>query len=350
MNIFHLIQLSAPHIYYFALPLSPTMSTLRSMILPENTLIAGYSGCPNALGSIIRTIKASSEHPCMTTFGYNIAAAWGDGAVAGTGSSIQLLSLRDRDITSRQLNVTPLTMVTFDQGRLISALATPPGFIIFLESDTMSEVLAIPTSNLYGAYSDYCVLCASVKRRIAAYHFRQAGQKFLQLWEFGSGLPIWTAEIQELPSIGGISPVGSCLVTFHTTDRQTNVEVRDTKSGELRARQTVGSVHPIRVTFDSETRFCSYHDTCRIWYNLSPGPGLSPQVFPLEQQSLDEQSRTRQYRVDDSYDWVIRGSERICWIPPGYIRTDQAFYSWEGSALFMLGQDGRLRKLTFRHM
>ena len=52
--------------------------------------------------------------------------------------------------------------------------------------------------------------------------------------------------------------------------------------------------------------------------------------------------------VDDAYEWVVCGSQRVCWIPPGYIGLAQPSHCWAGLSLLMVGQDGMLRKLTFR--
>ena len=82
MYFFPLIQQSAPHIYHSALPLSPTSSSLRPMILQEKTTISEFYGCPDAWGSVIRTIKPNSgSFTHVITFGQWIAAAIGDETV-----------------------------------------------------------------------------------------------------------------------------------------------------------------------------------------------------------------------------------------------------------------------------
>ena len=52
--------------------------------------------------------------------------------------------------------------------------------------------------------------------------------------------------------------------------------------------------------------------------------------------------------LDETQEWVVSGSKKICWIPPGYIGSVQPSYHWIGHSLVMAGQDGVLRKLTFR--
>lgn len=139
---------------------------------------------------------------------------------------------------------------------------------------------------------------------------------------------------------------------------------------------------PLDITFDSGTRFCFHHDTYRVSYDLvdlrtstpshqtrslEPQPVGEPlhterhhlddshewstpshQIQIVEPQLLGEPLHTEQHHLDESHEWVVSGSRRICWIPPGYIRSGEATYCWAGRELVMVGQDGELRKLKFR--
>ena len=83
LHFFPLIQRSAPHIYHSALPLSPRLSPLRLTIPHEKTLISDFYGCPDAWGTVIRTIKPYSDYFAhVTTFGHWIAASSSDYTVA----------------------------------------------------------------------------------------------------------------------------------------------------------------------------------------------------------------------------------------------------------------------------
>ena len=56
----------------------------------------------------------------------------------------------------------------------------------------------------------------------------------------------------------------------------------------------------------------------------------------------------RYYNLDDTREWVTCPTKRICWIPPGYIGSDNDGHCWVGNVLFMAGHDGALRRLIFR--
>ena len=68
-------------------------------------------------------------------------------------------------------------------------------------------------------------------------------------------------------------------------------------------------------------------------------------MYPFDQGNTQSQQLDH---LDESREWVVNGSRRICWIPPGYIRSGEATYCWAGRELVMVGQDGELRKLKFR--
>lgn len=96
---------------------------------------------------------------------------------------------------------------------------------------------------------------------------------------------------------------------------------------------------------------CEKQRAVFLMYNVAASSESCAPNHPIirgEQLPLVEQAQERRYRVDDNHEWVISGSQRICWVPPGYIRSVQASYCWAGSSLFMAGQDGTLRVLTFQ--
>lgn len=137
---------------------------------------------------------------------------------------------------------------------------------------------------------------------------------------------------------------------FHTTrgKNPAYVCIRDMGDGRLLAKllfENPGPTCPLDITFDSENRFHSHHDTYRIPHifvtSSEPGtPGHS--IVRREKLPLVLRPWKRHFSVYDSCEWVVNGSKRICWIPTGYS------YCWAESTLVMAGQDGTLRKFTFR--
>lgn len=158
-------------------------------------------------------------------------------------------------------------------------------------------------------------------------------------------------EADELPSIARISPTGTRLVTFHITHNKNYVLIRGTENGRFLANLLLNHpIPPLDVAFESEDQFYSHHETFRIPYVFvtSPEVTVSDSIICRGQLPLAFQRQEGQFFVDDSHEWVVSRSQRICWIPPGYIGYVQASSCWAGSTLVMAGQDGTLRKLTFR--
>ena len=269
------------------------------------------------------------------------------------GSGIQLLSLDKGFMPSEELIPPVLTVHPLDKGRIIAIVPTDRNGVILLETATMSKVLTIPDQkDLSVSTNRAVVLCASLENKIAVYYSARGGKGYLQLWKFVSRHPRWTVQTNEPSSAGCISPACTRLVTFHNGRSLSYVCVWDMRNGRLLVTLDVGwSPHPLDITFNSEDLFHVNYDTHRILYcvttSLQLGT-LTHSVDRLEKVSLDGQAWEKQYRVDDSHEWVVSSSQRICWIPPGYIASTHQGHCWAGSSLVMAGQDGTLRKLTFR--
>ena len=187
------------------------------------------------------------------------------------------------------------------------------------------------------------ILCASLKHRIAV----QYGP-YLQLWRFGDETASWTDHImQESRWIGGISPNGSRLAVISYSGVSAGVRAWDTENGtrvaDIRVRLP-WFTHPLKIKFESEDKFYSHHDTFRIPFTISSSSIIRHERLPPAEQPQ------RRYRVDNSRQWIIGSSKRVCWMPPEYIRRGEVeeSYCWVGNTLIMAGQDGVVRKLTFR--
>ena len=169
--------------------------------------------------------------------------------------------------------------------------------------------------------------------------------------------------------IGGISPSGTRIITFYDMGVQTCVCVWSARNGRLEAKLQVDHMHPLDITFDSETQFYSHHNTHRLPFNLSrsksedsspsireilhnPNPASSStpshSITCHKRLPLIGESQRRHYDVDEGREWVVSDSKRICWIPPWYISSVRDSYCWAGCALIMAGHDGTLRKIAFR--
>ena len=267
------------------------------------------------------------------------------------GSGVQLLNLDGENTTPEQPTSPALTVDALDGGRIVAVLLTDRHHIALLELATMSQLLRISVQKTRENPTDRTrVLCASLDSRMAVCSFKERETEFLKLWGFGNDLPKWTVKIGGRPSIGGISPSGAQLVTFFDVDTQTCISVWDARDGQLKAQLGGHRMHPLDIPFDSETQFYSHHDAYRIPYYLSSSGSATPShlITRSGPMPLVGESQKRSYDVDDTCEWVVSDSKKICWIPSGYIRSVRDGYCWAGYTLVMAGQDGILRKFTFR--
>ena len=267
-------------------------------------------------------------------------------------SGLQLLNL-DRDyIVSQESTVHALTIHALDGGRLIAILPISRDRIVLLRAATASKFVTIPIQNTDTIPIDGTpILCASLRNHMAVYYFEERERGQIQLWESHQLHPRWTAEIVGLPLIATISPFGNQLVTFYKVDNQTFVSTRNTRNGQLQAQLRVDATYPLNITFYSETGFYSHHEAYRIAYFTPQPDPTAPGYSLIRSKQLPWVRRPkgkRYYDVDDAYEWVVSGSTRICWIPPGYIRSVQPGYCWAGDSLFMAGTDGKLRGIAFQ--
>lgn len=287
------------------------------------------------------------DHPATITSVSTLSN--GTVVVNTTDYGIQLLDLDEGYAPSRHPIPPTVTALPLDEDRIIVIIPASLDSVILLRSTTMLRLLTIPVRIHTGRT---VILCASLENSMAVRCFRgEEGEENLQLWKYSGQLPEWTVEIGGLPSVGKISPVGTRLVTFHTAEPQTCICVRDLENGRLLAKLSSDHPSPCDIIFDSEDRFYSQHDTYRVPYVLVPSWEscvASHSIICHGRLPLGFQPPKRSFFVDDSREWVIGGSKKICWIPPGYIGLARASYCWVGSSLVMVGQDGMLRKLTFR--
>ena len=266
------------------------------------------------------------------------------------GSGIQLLRL-DQEHASPQRPTPPArTRYPLDGGRIIAIVPTNRGYVRLLESATLSQVLSIPTQ-IYPPFTtehEGVVLCGSLEGRFAVSCFRQWDAGWLQMWKFSHQDPQWTERTDALASVGSISPACTRLVTFHNADSGSSIHVRDVHNGRFLAQISIGVPQPLDITFDSEDLFYVYYDVHREPYVINTASrtdhSATHSITRGTKRQLRGQALGECYCLDGGREWVVCGSQRICWVPPGYVGCN---YYWVGSSLVMVGQDGTPRKLTF---
>ena len=290
------------------------------------------------------------HHPATTT---SVSALSSGFIVANVpGSGIQFLSTDEVHTPPQQLTISVLAVHALDQDDIIAVIPNSRDRTTLLELATMSSLLTIPTQTRATPTRRPPILCASVTHRIAVccyQHGRQVAR--LELWRPGDEAPAWICKIGGVPRlVGRISPSGSRLVALDDDGSRTYVWMWDTENGSCKVAKSVGRhwpKHPLEIKFESEDQFYSQHEGCRIPFTIS-SPSANTYSIAHHEQVPSPKQPQRYYSVDEAREWVVRSSSRICWIPPGYIGSDEHSYCWIGNTLVMAGQDGVLRKLAFR--
>ena len=299
-------------------------------------------------------------------------------------SGIQLLSLDDGRASSLQTkSASGANVRFFDEGKIIAVIPTTHYHIRLLETSTMSNLSAVPSQGTFtylfqaarssSEEPDFdgppdtthfsIILSASLENRVVAYCFKERDNVRLALCHFDDGLPKWTVEMDQPPSVGGISPTGTRIVTVHSAKYGILICAWGTENGQAQARLESWSYSlPSDITFDTETRFYfHHHDYCDPYdfetlsihdYAREPYSWAKPytphRIACRSRQPRTVKSGEGQCEVDSGREWVVSDSKRICWVPPGYISSAGSGYCWaRPDTLLMAGEDGTLRTLTF---
>ena len=177
-------------------------------------------------------------------------------------------------------------------------------------------------------------------------------------WQSGTPLPNWTEATKEGTLLHRQSPGQTYDVTVYNSP-QPELHVKCMKGGTTLANLPLedayfemGEVYDL--TFQSETRFHIMVDGPR-WHvkipcNITALPsGTSHTITKGEPIHLSEPRATPPYKLDENCEWVLDAeSRKICWISPGNLRRGNGGYFWAGLSLIMVGDDGVVRKVTFK--
>ena len=180
----------------------------------------------------------------------------------------------------------------------------------------------------------------------------------VEAWQSGTQLPEWTEVAEDTP-LYGWSPECTWAVTVYSSPRW-ELHIKHVKDGITLANLPLedanfrmGEVYDL--TFVSETRFHLKVDSpgwhVQIPYDViaSPSGSCSHTITKGELVHLSEPRVTPPYALDANCEWVVDAeSRKLCWISPGNVRRGSGGHFWVGLSLIMVGDDGVVRKLTFR--
>jgi len=181
----------------------------------------------------------------------------------------------------------------------------------------------------------------------------------MQTWQSGTPLPRWGVAAEEDVVLGGLSPNYARIATVYDLP-QRQLRVKDATDGTVLASLSLqddcfGAGVIYDLTFDSETRLylsvggpeCNFRVPFDI---IASSSGQHPHTIKRgEPVPLSKPRTTPPYVLDANLEWVLDAqSRKICWIPPDNVRRGNGGHFWAGLSLVMLGEDGVVRKLTFK--
>jgi hypothetical protein len=324
------------------------------------TLVGGEIACITS-PSGVQLLDARSynwtNNPPLLDAATSVAVSLNRNLLAQTKDSIQIFSLDVLKSGGTRDNVRPSHVYPLGESH-IACLLQPTRNLALLELETLRELR--PTNNTspiqFPLKNQWPSTHASYSRGFVA---ELGTSVVLEAWRSGSPLPEWAHAADEDPPLSGLSPQCTRIVTYHGLPRK-ELRVKDAKDGTILANLLLGLGHFDKeevygVMFDSETRFHlkingpGWH--VQVPYDITPAPS-GPHSHTITKGILVILSEPRAippYTLDANCEWVLDAEARkICWISPGNVRRGNGSHFWAGLSLVMVGDDGVVRKLSFR--
>jgi WD40 repeat protein len=340
---------------HFTRPLTPLGEELSSP-----ALAGGEIACittPSGVRSFDTKSCDSRNSPPLLDAATSVVVSLNRNLVAQTKDSIQIFSL-DVLQSSKARNDVSSSHVYPLGGKHIVHLLQPSRRLTLLELETLRELHpdgTTPTLESLPTSQSPSVRASSSHGLVAEFGV----SVIMQAWRSGAPLPEWPEAADEDPPLGELSPDCTRIVAFYSSPRR-ELRVKDAKDGTILANLLLGDDdlemgEVYDVTFDSATRFHLKIDGpgrhLRIPYDIvaSPSGPHSHTIVKGEPVPLSEPRAVAPYTLDANYEWVVDAEFRkVCWISPGNVWRGHGGHFWAGLSLVMVGDDGVVRKLSFR--
>ena len=291
----------------------------------------------------------------------SIAVSSNRNLVVQTNDSIQIFSVDVLKSGEVHENVRSSHIYPLGENHIICVLEQSR-CLILLELETLRELRpgheALPLRSLPTNLS------SSARALFGCGLIAQLGVSVvMRAWLSGTPLPgradSAVDEAEDAP-LSAVSPSCTRVATAVCDSSQLKLRAGLLKEGITLAKTPLrlgdleaGEVYDL--TFDSETRFHLKIDGpgrhIQIPYDIIPsssGP-YSHTITQGEPVPLSEPRVKPPYTLDGNCEWVIDAkSRKICWISPGNVRRGNGGHFWTGLSLVMAGDDGIVRKLTFK--
>ena len=352
--------------------------TLQRWQPTESPTHCGWLVCPTRVGKMIVCITPPSgaklfntkshnwtNNPLLLNAATSVAVSLGRNLVAQTKDSIQIFSLEVLTTGEPPDKVRPSHIYPLGENHVICVLQ-PTRQLTLLELETMQELhpdnddlpllplfmrpLSFRSSLVNQSPSPHTsASCGSV----VGFDISLA----MQAWRSGTPVPEWRKATEEDVLLSGFSPEGTRVITIYNLP-QPELRIKDAQCGVTLAtlpleHDGLGKVYDL--TFDSETRFYLKIDGPE-WHVQIPYDVIAPPsehhpytITKGEPVPLSKPLPAPSYTLDANCEWVVDAKFRkICWIPPGNVRRGKGGHFWSGLSLVMVGDDGVVRKLSFK--
>ena len=331
--------------------------------LMHPTIVGKEVACitpPNGVQSFGIESHNWTNNPPLLGAATSVAVSLNRNLVVQTKDSIQIFSVDV--LTSREVRNDVRPPHVYPLGKkYIICVTQPDRHLTLLELETLRELRPDDDTLPFGSFllnqtsSARASFCPGL---VAKFDIPAV----MRAWQSGTPLPRWTElEVDDnvIPrELYGLSPACTemVVVTVYSPLFLQELRVNDAKRGDILAcisleDEDLGSGGVYDIIFDSETRFHLKIDRSgqhvQIPYDITatPSGGFSHTITRGEPMPLPEPP----YTLDTNCEWVLDAqSRKICWIPPGNIRRGEDGHFWVGSSLVMAGDDGVVRKISFR--
>ena len=294
-----------------------------------------------------------TKNPPLLDAAISVAVSMNRNLVVQTKDSIQMFSL-DILKTGEAHNNIHLSHI-YPLGEKYIVCLQPDRHLTLLELETLEELYPdenplLPQSLLTNHSSSPHGLAAKLNVSMV-----------MEAWQSDAPLPLEWAEVaDEDVLLSRLSPNHTRIAVVYGSLPRRELRVNDSEDGTVLANLSLedgdletGEVYDL--AFDSETRFCLKVDGpgwhIQIPYDItasSSGPN-SHMITRGEPVPLLEPRVKPPYSLDANCEWVLDGeSRKICWMSPGNLRRGDGGHFWAGLSLVMVGDDGVVRKVTFK--
>ena len=182
----------------------------------------------------------------------------------------------------------------------------------------------------------------------------------MRAWRLGNPLPeeIKAVDRDTPRLLHRLSPTCTRIAIIIINPPWRELWINDAKRGGVLALLVLrdsGLGEACDLIFDSETRFyleIEGPQNIIIPYEITTSPPGSHYPYTITEGEAIDPSEFRKrlpYTLDTNCEWVLdTQSRKICWISPANLRRGDGGHFWIGSSLFMVGDDGVVRKVSFR--